>query len=105
MLCPAIPVVDGAFHPRRPGTGGGRSSGWVERIFQAGGGPPDRDETDGAGRELEAEAPVGDKVVLDFNRADRPTCAFSTYSLCPLPPRQNRLPLRVQAGEKRPPSH
>lgn len=53
----------------------------------------------------DAEAPVGDKVVLDFNRADRPTCAFSTYSLCPLPPRQNRLPLRVQAGEKRPPRH
>ncbi|WAM24324.1 DUF1684 domain-containing protein [Myxococcus sp. NMCA1] len=52
-----------------------------------------RDETYGAGRELEAEAPVGDKVVRDFNRADSPTCAISAYSLYLLLPRQNRLPL------------
>ncbi|WP_434348118.1 DUF1684 domain-containing protein [Myxococcus virescens] len=43
-------------------------------------------------------------MVLDYNRAYGPTCTFSAYSLCPLPPRQNRLPLRVQASEKRPQS-
>ena len=61
-----------------------------------------RDETYGSGRELVAEAPVNGRVVLDFNRAYSPTCAFSRFSLCPLPPRQNRLALRVEAGEKRP---
>ncbi|QDE91925.1 hypothetical protein BHS06_24720 [Myxococcus xanthus] len=70
----------------------------------AGGDEAHRDETNGAGRELEAEAPVGEKTVLDYNRAYNPTCAFSAYCLCPLPPRQNRLPLRVQTSEKRPQS-
>jgi uncharacterized protein (DUF1684 family) len=40
-------------------------------------------------------------VVLDFNRAFNPPCAFSHFATCPLPPRENRLPLRVEAGEKR----
>ncbi|NOJ79631.1 DUF1684 domain-containing protein [Myxococcus xanthus] len=44
------------------------------------------------------------QVALHHNRAYSPTCAFSAYSLCPLPPRQNRLPLRVQTSEKRPQS-
>ncbi|WP_426753774.1 DUF1684 domain-containing protein [Myxococcus sp. Y35] len=66
---------------------------------------PNRDEPYGARRELEAEASVEDKVVLDFDRTYSPTCTFSAYSLCPLPPRQNRLPSRVQAGEKRLSSH
>lgn len=43
-------------------------------------------------------------MVLDYNRAYNPTCTFSAYNLCPLPPRQNRLPLRVQASEKCPQS-
>ena len=40
-------------------------------------------------------------MVLDFNRAYNPPCAFSPYATCPLPPPQNRLKLRVEAGEKR----
>ncbi|CAM4365885.1 MULTISPECIES: DUF1684 domain-containing protein [Myxococcus] len=70
----------------------------------SGGDEVHRNETNGAGRELEAETPVGATVVLDYNRAYNPTCAFSAYSLCPLSPRQNRLPLRVPASEKRPQS-
>jgi hypothetical protein len=40
------------------------------------------------------------KVVLDFNRAENPPCAFTTYATCPLPPQENRLQVRVEAGEK-----
>ena len=40
------------------------------------------------------------KVVLDFNRAENPPCAFTTYATCPLPPQENRLSVRVEAGEK-----
>lgn len=59
-------------------------------------------ETYGAGRFLYAAMPGADgKVVLDFNRAYNPPCAFSEFATCPLPPRQNRLPLRVEAGEKK----
>jgi uncharacterized protein (DUF1684 family) len=60
-----------------------------------------RTETDGAGRFLYAEPPKGDRVVLDFNRAYNPPCAFSPYATCPLPPKQNRLPIPIPAGEKR----
>ena len=44
--------------------------------------------------------PVDGKVVIDFNRATNPPCAFTPYATCPLPPRQNRLPVRIAAGEK-----
>jgi uncharacterized protein (DUF1684 family) len=60
-----------------------------------------RTETYGAGRFLYADPPKDGKVVLDFNRAYNPPCAFSPYATCPLPPPQNRLKLRVEAGEKR----
>jgi uncharacterized protein (DUF1684 family) len=56
-------------------------------------------ETYPAGRFLYAPAPVGGKVVIDFNRATNPPCAFTPYATCPLPPRQNWLPVRIDAGE------
>jgi uncharacterized protein (DUF1684 family) len=64
-----------------------------------------RDETTGkstygAGRFLYADAPVNGKVILDFNRAFNPPCAFTAYATCPLPPRQNRLQVAVEAGER-----
>lgn len=58
-------------------------------------------ETYGAGRYLYVDAPDEDgRVDLDFNRAYNPPCAFTEFATCPLPPRQNRLPLRIEAGEK-----
>ncbi len=58
-------------------------------------------ETYGGGRYLYADAPGPDgTVVLDFNKAYNPPCAFTAFATCPLPPRQNRLALRVEAGEK-----
>ncbi len=64
-----------------------------------------RTETYGAGRFLYADQPKDGYVVLDFNRAYNPPCAFSPFATCPLPPRQNRLALRVEAGEKRAGDH
>jgi uncharacterized protein (DUF1684 family) len=58
-------------------------------------------ETYGAGRFLYVDAPEDDgNVVIDFNKAYNPPCAFSDYTTCPLPPPQNRLPMRITAGEK-----
>ena len=56
--------------------------------------------TYGAGRFLYADLPKDGKVVLDFNRAENPPCAFTLYATCPLPPRQNFLPIAINAGEK-----
>lgn len=58
-------------------------------------------ETYGAGRFLDAGAPKDGKVVVDFNTAYNPPCAFTAFATCPLPPAQNRLALRVDAGEKK----
>ena len=61
-----------------------------------------RDTTYPAGRYLYATPPGKDgKVIVDFNKAYNPPCSFTPYATCPLPPLQNRLPLRVEAGEKK----
>lgn len=58
-------------------------------------------DTYGAGRMLYAPMPGDDdRTVLDFNRAYNPPCTFTEYSTCPLPPPENRLDVRVTAGEK-----
>jgi uncharacterized protein (DUF1684 family) len=57
-------------------------------------------ETYGAGRYLYAALPREGAVVIDFNKAYSPPCAFTRFATCPLPPRQNRLGVRVEAGEK-----
>lgn len=59
-------------------------------------------ETYGAGRYLYVAPPDAfGKVVIDFNKAYSPPCAFTNYATCPLPPRQNHLPFRIEAGEKK----
>jgi len=57
-------------------------------------------ETYGAGRYMYVPMPVDGEVVLDFNKAYNPPCAFSDFATCPLPPAQNRLDVRIEAGEK-----
>ena len=55
--------------------------------------------TYGAGRFLYADPPKDGRIVLDFNKAYTPPCGFTPYATCPLPPKQNRLPVAVEAGE------
>ncbi len=62
-------------------------------------------ETYGSGRFLTVEWPKdirakGGDVMIDFNKTYNPPCAFSDYTTCPLPPQQNVLTLRLEAGEK-----
>jgi uncharacterized protein (DUF1684 family) len=59
-------------------------------------------ETYGAARYLYAHPPdASGKTIVDFNEAYNPPCAFTPYATCPLPPPQNRLPMRIEAGEKK----
>jgi len=56
--------------------------------------------TYGGGRFLWIDAPDENGwTVVDFNRAYNPPCVFTDFATCPLPPRQNRLPFAVEAGE------
>ncbi|WP_411139585.1 DUF1684 domain-containing protein [Streptomyces sp. x-80] len=66
------------------------------------GDPTNGDTTYGAGRFLFVRHTGEGRVLLDFNRAFVPPCGFSDQYNCPMPPRQNRFHLPVEAGEKLP---
>jgi len=53
-----------------------------------------------AGRYLYTALPSKGVVLLDFNRAYNPPCAFTPYATCPLPPEENHLPIAIEAGER-----
>lgn len=53
-----------------------------------------------AGRFLYADLPQNGTVTLDFNKAENPPCAFTSFATCPLPPRKNWLKVSIEAGEK-----
>jgi uncharacterized protein len=59
-------------------------------------------DTYGGGRFLYAPMPVNGELVLDFNKAESPPCAFTAFATCPLPPKENALPIRIEAGELNP---
>jgi uncharacterized protein (DUF1684 family) len=63
-----------------------------------------RDKTAGkttypAARFIYSDLPANGGVIIDFNKAYNPPCAFTRYATCPLPTVQNRLPIEVPAGE------
>jgi uncharacterized protein len=58
-------------------------------------------ETYGNGRFIYTSIPdSSNKVIIDFNKAYNPPCAFSPFATCPMPPRENILDLKIKAGEK-----
>jgi len=59
-----------------------------------------KSDTYPSGRFLETDAVQDGKVVLDFNKAYNPPCAFTPYATCPLAPKENRLAVAIPAGEK-----
>lgn len=76
----------------------GDDDGSLEIVF---GDATNGDETYPGGRFVYSEPPQPDgRVIVDFNLSYNPPCAFSPYATCPLPPAQNRLPIRIEAGEK-----
>jgi uncharacterized protein len=56
-------------------------------------------ETYPAARFLDTPAPKDGQLILDFNEAYNPPCAYNPYTTCPLPPPENRLRIRIAAGE------
>ncbi|HEY4302659.1 MAG TPA: DUF1684 domain-containing protein [Candidatus Didemnitutus sp.] len=79
-----LPIDEGREHP----------------LFFVIGDPTNGRETHGGGRFLYTDWPKDGKVTLDFNHLENPPCAFSPFTTCPLPPKDNQLPFPVPAGEK-----
>lgn len=95
--CPGVLVfeLDGRHHRLVPVGKVG------EPMFLVFGDRTNGHDTYGGGRFLSIDTPGPDgTVVLDFNRAINPPCAFTPHATCPVPPRENQLPVRVPAGEK-----
>jgi uncharacterized protein len=88
--------VDGKEHRLDPIIEEGSSEYFI--IFRD---ATSRDTTYPAGRYLYAPQAKDGTTVVDFNRAYNPPCAFTDYATCPLPPLQNRLAIRIEAGEKK----
>lgn len=57
-------------------------------------------DTYGAGRFMYTAPDSTGRIILDFNKAYNPPCAFSPFATCPMPPRENFLPVAIEAGEK-----
>ena len=54
----------------------------------------------GGGRFLDLKIPDGDRIEIDFNKAYNPYCAYNHAYSCPIPPRENDLDIRIEAGVK-----
>lgn len=54
----------------------------------------------GGGRFLDQRIPEGDTMVIDFNKAYNPYCAYNARYSCPIPPKENDLLIRIEAGVK-----
>lgn len=52
----------------------------------------------GGGRFLDAYIPEGDIIILDFNKAYNPYCAYNYRYSCPIPPKENDIDIRIEAG-------
>ena len=94
--------IDGAPHQLTAYTfdGGNGESLFVPFLDQTSG-----TETYGAGRYLDLEPEEDGTYALDFNLAYHPSCVYDVKYSCPLTPPENRLPVRVEAGERLPADH
>jgi uncharacterized protein (DUF1684 family) len=55
-------------------------------------------DTYGGGRYIDLVKPAGDSIVVDFNKAYNPYCAYSDKYSCPIPPKENHLDTEIKAG-------
>jgi uncharacterized protein (DUF1684 family) len=62
-------------------------------------------ETYGGGRYIDLQIPNNAKMILDFNTAYNPYCAYSYRYSCPIPPKVNHITIDIKAGEKTPTAH
>lgn len=57
-------------------------------------------ESYGGGRYMDVEIPIGETIVIDFNKSYNPYCAYNDKYSCPIPPRENDLAIAIKAGVK-----
>ncbi|MEO5940508.1 MAG: DUF1684 domain-containing protein, partial [Candidatus Limnocylindrales bacterium] len=110
-----IPTSDGKLRPaRRAGTFSLDFAGGAQRLtaYELEGAHRDGrlflpfldatsgSETYGAGRYLDLEPDEDGTYAIDFNQAYHPSCVYAAHFSCPITPAENRLPIRIEAGER-----
>ncbi|MEX0966013.1 MAG: DUF1684 domain-containing protein [Bacteroidia bacterium] len=58
------------------------------------------EETYGGGRYIDLEIPEGEEIIIDFNKAYNPYCAYNSRYSCPVPPKENFINMKISAGVK-----
>jgi uncharacterized protein (DUF1684 family) len=82
-----------------------KREGYENYIFLPFTDPTNGFDSYGGGRYIDLRIPDTDSMVIDFNQCYNPYCAYSGKYSCPVPPKENRLPISIYAGIKAPEGH
>lgn len=77
-----------------------KREGYEDYLFLPFTDPTNGFESYGGGRYIDLHTPKGDTILIDFNQSYNPYCAYSWKYSCPVPPKENALPLKILAGIK-----
>ena len=91
----AVFELDGQSHILKLLSSEGRTQLFLPFIDETSG-----ETTYGAGRYLDLDFPINDEIIIDFNKAYNPYCAYTEAYSCPFPPKANILSIAIEAGEK-----
>ncbi len=75
--------------------------GATDILFTAFADDTSGESTYGGGRYLDLSFKNANRITIDFNKAYNPYCEYDPKFVCPLPPKENILPIAIEAGEKR----
>ncbi len=78
-----------------------KKPGFQDYLFIPFNDKTNRDETYGGGRFLDITETGKDEIIIDFNKAYNPYCAYNHKYSCPIPPEANNLEIKIKAGEKK----
>jgi uncharacterized protein (DUF1684 family) len=82
-----------------------KKPGFEQHLFLPFGDLSNADKSYGGGRFIDLMAVEGDEIVIDFNKAYNPYCAYNHEYSCPIPPKENRLEVEILAGVMAPENH
>lgn len=77
-----------------------KREGYEDYLFLPFTDPSNGFESYGGGRYIDLHTPKGETILIDFNQSYNPYCAYSWKFSCPVPPKENALPVRILAGIK-----
>ena len=78
-----------------------KKPGYQDYLFIPFNDPTNDIESYGGGRFIDGQNNSSDTLVIDFNLAYNPYCAYNHKYSCPIPPKENTLPMRIEAGERK----